>query len=504
MIKNIPIKEPLSQTGTKAPRIKPPKYVIKKDQDFNMQQAIMSITNGLPIKSVQPELYDSIYPNLQVKREKLIRDENVFAVQVINKAIDEIEKYYQEQKEERENRLLKEIAREEYELRKAKREEERRKMKHIFTKKEISDGVDLALSGCFDQIDEKMFKPLTAELRKLHKVALKRDDLNLATLYDKAARKIISIGNNNKYGELANAKVQEYDEKVQIMKKELKILEDNWYSKIREAKMACDEEVRNLNKEAQLRMAQFEEQLNNELPSQYKKYSSAYLNLRKKEQALMSMKNYVEANDIKNYADSIQVKEDKEFRERYESEIEMKKKDCLKKIQDKINVRVENMELQLFQMQRESEREIEQAQRALKRYEMHQQEAEQMASYINQESEIEPRKTMKSVFVNSSSLSETSRPNSGRGLRLRTNDNINYDNENINCNSNWKSKSRVISSARNRDSQRAQWIRDIKTPRAFQEEKSNQDLFRQRRAINNLIYSKGGHPHVRRVARKEI
>lgn len=502
MIKNLKVKEPITQIGAKAPRIKPPKYVIKKDDDFNLQQAIMSITNGLPIKSVQPELYDVIYPNLQIKKEKLIRDENVFAVAVINKALEEIEQYFQEQKEERENKILKEIAREEYELRKAQKEEERRRLKHIYTKKEINDNVDLAISGCFDQIDENMFKPLTAELRKLHKAAIKRDDLNSATLYEKTARKIISIGNNNKYGELAHAKAQEYDEKVQIMKKELKTIQEDWTNRIRDAKLSYDEEIRNLNRELALRMTQFDEQLNGELPNNYKKYSSAYLNLRKREQMLMSMKNYVEANEMKTYADSIQLKEDQEFRERYEAEIEMKRKECIKKIQDKINIRIENMELQLCQMQRESEREIEQAKRALKRYEIHQQEAEQMISYINQDSD-EPKKTMKSVFLNSSSLSENSQPNSSRGLRIRINDNINYD-ENFNCNASWKSKSRNISSARNRDTKRAQWIRDIKTPKTFQEEKNSQDLFRQRRAINNLIYSKGGHPHVRRVARKDF
>ncbi|KAK8883100.1 hypothetical protein M9Y10_045748 [Tritrichomonas musculus] len=496
---SLPVKEPLSQAGVKAPRIKPPKYIIKKEPDFNVEHAVMSITNGLPMKSVQPELYELLYPYLQIKRDKLVRDENIYAIQVVNKAIEDIEVYYQEQLEEKENRLMKEMAREQYELQKAKREEERRKRLHIFTKKEIDDNVDLAISGCYDQIDENIFKPLTAELRKLHKVAVKRDDLNTASMYDDAARKIISIGNSHKYGELANAKVQEYDKKVNIMKKELKTLQEDWDNKINEAKLIRDEDIRNLNREAQLRMIQFDELLANELPSQYKKYSSAYLNLRKKEKTLMTLKNFEEANEIKKYADSIQAKEDQEFRERYEADLELKRKDCLKKIQDKINVRVENSDLQLLQMQREAEREIGQAKRALNRYQIHQREAEQMAFYANIDSDESKKSVSSSSFSNMSSLSDSSRPLSGRRpLKIKINNNI--DNENYN----WKSKNnRTINSARDRDSQRAQWVKDIKTPRAFQEEKNSQDLFRQRRAINNMIYSKGGHPHVRRVPRKE-
>lgn len=493
MKKNRGVNEPSFQPLVKAPRIKAPKYVIKTGENFNLAHTIMSITNGLPIKMVQPELYDLILPYVKMKRDRVISEGNIYAVKVLNKALTDMDDYYQKEQEKQEKKLMREQEREAYELRKAKEEEERRKKQHQFTKEEIDESIDLALSGRFDQIDPRIFKQLTAQLRKLHNIALKKDDIALASKYDATSRKILSIENENKFGELANAKVQECDKKVSEMKEDLRRLQQDWRERIEEERRIRDEEIEEMQNEAKYQLNQFDQQFSGELPSQYKKYSSAYLSLRQKERILLNAKRFEEAEEMKRYADSVQVQEDKELRTRFDATLEMRRQEFLRKLQEKLDVYSENSEVRIMKMEREATREIDQLKKSIKRHEIHQQEAEQMASIVGY-SDSRPQTGKEKI-----SQSESA-PSSARINKL----DLSSANENNNNNSNWRSRqNRNLNSARDRDSQRAQWIRDLKTPRQFQEEKNSRDLFRQRRTINYLMYSKANQPQVRKVSRKE-
>ena len=76
------------KANSKNPRFRPPKYTYRKQEEFSVTEIVQSITNGLPIKSVDPDLYPYIYTTLKSKKTHLVQENNIYAACKVNEAIN--------------------------------------------------------------------------------------------------------------------------------------------------------------------------------------------------------------------------------------------------------------------------------------------------------------------------------------------------------------------------------------------------------------------------------
>ena len=492
------VREPPKKTSKHSPRIKPPKYVYKLEEEISITGIVLSIANGLLIKSVQPELYPIILPYLRLKRDHLFQENNIFALKAVDKALDDIDDYYIKEEEKRQKMRQKEIQREELAAKKALEEEERRKNEHRFTPEEIDTTVSLAMRGEFDQIDHRIYVQLLAEMRKRHKEAVARIDYLKAANIDKTMKKIIMLENDRLYNEITTAKAREAEEKVNELRNEYNAVKEEWKERIAEAERQRDEDINQLKIIVDAKMKEFDQQYEYDVPIQFKKYSTKYRDMREKEKNFILAEEFEEAHQIKELADKTKLQEEGEFRSRYEADLETKRNEFIRKMQERIDIRLDTYENQLIQLRREADIDIEHARKTLRRAEIHQQEVERCASFSNPTAITSPQQIKRetrsargpSATSGKQLLSMSgpigSIPNSARGARNKQMSN---------------SFSKTLTNV-SRDSLRAQWVRDLKTPRSFQEEQASRDLFKQRRAINNLMYSKTS-PRVKKVAKKD-
>ena len=458
------ISPPASFPGKRNPRIKPPKYVYTYSDDVSFSEVVQSISNGLPIESVDPKLYKMIYTTLKLRHGQFLQDSNFHAASNVDRAIDDINMYFYNEGQKQERERIKEI---EHSLgtdvQKQKEAEKSRKERQRMLKKQLNTAIHQAINEEYDQIDPKLYGPLAKELRRQQRKAIEEDNFAKAAAFDNAARRILVIKDDKKFNEITSSRAQFYDQKVQTLRTDLDDLKYDWKERIREAKRKRDEDIENYRRKAEEELKVFDQKFKEDPPKQYTKYSKSYLNLRVQEKCMMKAKRFQEATELKKYADKKQIEEELDFKRRYQADLELRRNEFLRKTDEKILVREELAARQILKIQREAQLEIERSQKALKHCENQVSEMEHYASMSNPTGTL----TSRSRSPKSARAGPIMQPMSARTTR--------------------------------NDRRSVKSVRDLKTPHDISYEREQADLFRQRRAINNIMYTKRSLPAIKKT-----
>ncbi|OHT11116.1 hypothetical protein TRFO_04076 [Tritrichomonas foetus] len=456
------VKEPNGQRSS--PRALRTRYLYGPDSTNIIPEIIDGILHGLSIDKIHPDVYPYLHPEMALRQKKLMAEKNTRGVSTIKQAMNTIEKILQNKNRSHDENLAK--LEHEDELREygnyLAESEEKRKNKAQFTEEELHLGVQLALDEDFDELDPRMLRKLMPELRRLQKESIKNGNYLDAGRYQKAAHKISLLNTQIKYEEMTAEHAEELENRVINMSFDLARLKQKWNKKIELAQEQLDQDIKALIKEQRKKLAEFDEQFNSDVPLTYCKYTTLVADLRRKEEYLVSSKRYDEAHEMRERVEAQMREEEKTFRDKYYADLILKRDDFISKIEKKIRVRQDAANIQIDRLLVEKKREITQAKKALARFELESQQAEALASGTS--------------FGLSASGSPTS--SSRRNASV-------------------DSASR---SARSTYSARS--IRSYRAPFPSAEERSTEEIFRQRRAINNIIYTRTLSPRLPSIHRK--
>lgn len=462
------VREP-PPSQSKTPRsIKPPRYIF--NENSNMSEIVTSITNGVPVESVNPSLYGNLYPYLQMKCRNLCRDRNYMALKFVEDAMNSIQDHFVQveadmiKQEEKYREETRQLSPEEYQIRFAAKEEARKNALR-FTDEEMEESVQFALNGQLDRIDTRIVPLLSAELRKRSRNCIKQENYSDASIYRNAAKSVNTLSNGLRYEELTAAHIEELENRVIAASEDLDQLKLYWKQKIENAKAQKEADLielrneqvkkinefdkiqrlqqkqiskkqhQNSNKSQNLkysRNAKYEKERtrsttknpketdtstqsksdnasqtapevtddkmsnasnfntksnknsnsNNDdledIPPQYCRYSNKVTELKKKEASLVSSKRFLEAIEARKEVEKQIQLEKLAFRKHYKDDIAIKKAEFIKKMQNKINVREQDAEAEMNLLIREMQRQITQQQKTLHRYELQWQQAEEL------------------------------------------------------------------------------------------------------------------------------
>lgn len=430
----------------RAPRaVVPPQYVYQyKSGGADVTDIIQSLVNGMDPKQVDPNFFSAIYPLLRTRQNELISAGNLLAAKATQNAMTHIAKYYEKEQEKKEIERMKMARREEYEEQQRKNAEEAR-LRQV-PQELLDESVDLAISGQYKDIRPFTYKKLVPELRRLQMESIANNNYKAAGVYDRAARRVSMLESDSRYEEITSANASTWEERVEASRNELQTIKAKWKTKIEEAKQKRDQEIAQLREELEIQMKRFDEQFNNPVPAMYKKFSPKYHHIRDRERACIITKRFLEAKALNAEANEIQRAEESTFRGRYEEDLNMKRADFIKKIEDRIAARNSKTDAELYLLERNAKREIHQAELSLKRMEIHSDQAENLLSIVMEQSGS-ARASCRSDRRSERSVRKLGTSKSARSCQVR------------------------------------------KVYPGMEESKSPQELFRQRRAINNIIYS---------------
>ncbi|OHT05240.1 hypothetical protein TRFO_27115 [Tritrichomonas foetus] len=453
-----------SRTGRRhCNAVKSPRYVFNQLEENTTNEIVVAVTNGLPIEQVNPKLYSTVQPYLENKLNQLVRDKNGRCANLVRIAISDMADYYNKQAiflaQEEAKRNAREITLEEYEEQIAAQEEARKDSLN-FTPEEIETSVSLALEERFDEIDQRIVPKLASELRRLQRESIKSGNYVDAGRYHVAARQVGTLSTDIRYEELTSSQAYELENRAINAGSDLRQLKLAWRKKLEKAKKQRDDDIEKLKAEQENRLIQFDEQFEAETPIQYKKYTSKVSELKKKEEYLVSSKRFKEATEMRKEVELQKQKEEAEFRSKYLADLEMKRADFIKKIKAQIDARIERANEEIFLLERERNRQIEQQMKTVKRF-------EEKSDALNN--------TLSLTSTNSSCKPNSSRANTRRN----------------NCGSSGTMSRRRCDTARS-----------VRGGFPTNSERSSEEIFRQRRAINAVLYTRTQSARLPRIEKK--
>ncbi|OHT12570.1 hypothetical protein TRFO_03574 [Tritrichomonas foetus] len=340
------------------PKVRPYKYLY--DENPDLQVIVFDIIDGLPIDEIEPELYQSILPLLREKERALKEWRNQPASRSISAAIDHIVNYrYCNDPKQLQPRSARTLQRGTGKI----------------SKTELSISVDLALRGEFNHIDPRMYKPLIKELKTIHQEALNDHDYLLAERAVNASRRVIALNNDNRFAEITSARVYELADKLSEKENDTETLKEAWEKAIHNAEKQRDEDLKEIERENEMELREFDQQYKFEPPPELRKFSPEILQLRAQEKYMVQSGRYVEATDLNREVNRLEAIESEKIKERWIKTLNFKREELIKKQQEKMFVREMNANNAIAKMRRQASREIEQQEKAVKHVESHYEDA---------------------------------------------------------------------------------------------------------------------------------
>lgn len=494
------VKEP---SGARtSPRSHKSKYIYNQDNSNNILEIINNIIDGLPIEKIHPSIYPQLYAQLQKKYRELLQIHNIKQCSSIQTAINYIETSFpqaltnfddtdefpisikldddlpgsaEEDLTEAEKEKLKELRK--YQLYLADQEEKRKEQLN-FTEEEIHLGIQLALDGDFESLDHRLVKKLIPELRRLQQEALANSQYIEAGQYFETARKLNILTTNLSYGRITSERADELESKVFNMSFDLARLKQQWNQKIEDVQIQLDNDINYIIQEQNRRLQEFDAQFEEEeIPTTYCKYSNQISELKKKKEYLLCAKRYEEAAEVHDQMVTQMKSEEKQFRVKYIQDLVVKREAFVKQIEKKIAAKQEAAKMAIDRLYKKRNREIEQAKKTLKRFELKSQQADDLAS---------------SAMFTLTNTKSSANPQSNYNLSTSGRSN-NFSISSRNNRADDASSARWSSSHRSRSERsnmRARSYRSVRTSFPTSQERSSQEIFRQRRAINSIIYTR--------------
>lgn len=496
------IKEP--SVPRTSPRSLRSKYVYTQDNYNDVQEIIESILQGLSLEKIHPKLYSDLYPHLVSKHQELIQKGSTKSASLIKNAMNYIENNntitsepsspvtlkidfdVQDDSEdnlsEKQREHLNELR--EYQILLAEREEKRKDQLN-FTPEEMALGVQLVLDEDFENLDRRLIKKLIPELRRLQKQSVKNCKYIDAGKYFEAARKLEKINTSFQYEQITADRAMELETKVLNMNFDLARIKQEWNAKIESTKIQLENDIEDLIREQNERLAEFDQQFqSNEIPITYCKYTGIVSDLKKKKEYLLSANRFEEAAEMHERIEKQMREEEKSFREKYLQDLLMKREAFIAQIDKKIAAKEEQAQFQIDNMNNQKKKQIDQYRKALKRLQIKSQEAEEISiaamsgftSARNSKFNSKAPSNSPSELGDSSNLSNTMSSRRNRSPR-----------------SNWMETTMSSKKSRSK-SQRSKGtsksLRSVGSGFPTSNDRSQEEIFRQRRAINAIIYTR--------------
>ena len=300
------------------------KYTLENNPDA--MEVVFALINGTEINDIDPQLFPAMLPLLREKEKQLKEWRNQPASKTIADAIEHITHYkYSEDPNQNPQLLVRAI----------------QSQPPGVTQEDVDFAVKLILTGhSVDQIDPAVRSKTIKELSHKRTEALQNGDYLLAERCVITSRQLMELENTDRYEEIQTQKADEVYDKYNTAQIEFQKVKEDCERRIKEADEIRTKTLQDLDKADAKELKEFDKIFETEVPPQFRKFSSTILQLRKREQYMVTCGRYSEANAVRAEAVALEEKEREQQKARYLAELNLKRQEFIKKQQEKHEAKV--------------------------------------------------------------------------------------------------------------------------------------------------------------------
>jgi hypothetical protein len=348
------VRSPGRSLGLPAPRPKVRRYKYISDEEPDLPTIVFDIINSLPIEEVDPELYQRLLPLLRDRERALKEWRNQPASRAIEIAIAYIVSYrYENDPNKLKPRALRTM----------------RKTSNKLSPTELAITINLAMRGEFDDIDPRHYNVIIKELQKLKTDALSEGDYLLAERVMNASRRVIALTSDNRFRDIATAKVDDLEMQLQVKSTDRDDLIERTAKSIEAAEHRRDADLRRMERENDRELREFDKQFDMEPPPELRKFSPQLLQLRMRERYMVQSGRFREATAAREEAERMEKEESEEHRRRWAAQLKLQRADLSNRQQEKMYVRRANADHLIAKMRRAGDDAIDHQEKAVQHIE---------------------------------------------------------------------------------------------------------------------------------------
>lgn len=211
----------------------------------------------------------------------------------------------------------------------------------------------------FDGVTTANFGQIIIEIRAIQKRAMDEYDYERAEAAENAIKKTEKVKTLKTMESINTAETEDMCCQLEATRNDLEYLREHWNALLRSACERRDEELTQMRQDQANELNAFDENVESgELPIQYRKMSPEYLQLRRRQKAMVSSKRYIEAKEMKQMADELEQKELQSNYERYRTKMDAERRELVKKHQEKYDIKQMIWKRNIHAIQKQADYEI--------------------------------------------------------------------------------------------------------------------------------------------------
>ena len=231
----------------------------------------------------------------------------------------------------------------------------------------------------FDLVTKQNAQRVIARIREVQREATEKYDYELADLAETALNRTVRVKTQRTVEEINTAETEDMENKLEATRNDLGYLREHWQAVLQAAARQRDEDLAQLESEQREELSQFDANVEEgELPVQFRKMSPEFLQLKRKQRAMIASKRYLDAKEIKREVDDLEQRELKRNRERFKEKSEADRRELVRRQQEKLEARRTVWARRINEIQKQARYEIGHAQRSANHLEGKINEREQM------------------------------------------------------------------------------------------------------------------------------
>lgn len=272
------------------------------------KEIIQKMLSGVDISLVDPQIYPSLIPLLKSYLEKAQNEGDLYQIREYDFFLRYIE--YQPRREEL-SRIL-------YRPRMPPPVKQP-VLSPDRVSKEVSNILKTEIIPTYKNQEE--VELIVRGLRERRANYINKGDYLKAEKAESLSRKLFSSGQLSTVEEIQHDKESDLKQKLDTSKNELEDSKKKWEELLQILRDKANEDFAELEKVHIEEMKQLEDLYNQPPPPNIRKYSQELLNLRRREEAMLSSKLYAQASNIKDQADELQEIEDQDQLKKWHNHI---------------------------------------------------------------------------------------------------------------------------------------------------------------------------------------
>ena len=337
---------------TRTIRYRPHVYKYTFESNPDAMEVIFALINGTDINDIDPQLFPSMLPLLREKERQLKEWRNQPASRTIEAAIEHITNYRYSEDPNQNPQLI------------------QRSTNQGTTQEDVDFAVNLILTGHPpESIDPALRSKVVKELGAKRTDALKNGEYLVAERCVIASRKLVELDNTDRYEEIQTERTEEVYDKYNQAQHDYESVKEEWERKIKEAEEAKQNTLKELDRKDAEELKEFDKVFETEVPPEMRKFSSTILQLRKREQYMVTAGRYSEANAVRAEALALEAKEREEQKKRYNADLQLKRQEFIKKQKEKHEARIISAQNAYNKVVVQAREEIDRAEKSAKKLE---------------------------------------------------------------------------------------------------------------------------------------